>query len=123
MFRLNFDDFSGPGTTGAEKVENGTHMTRFSARNISTIFGVQFLSFRIETARKCLGQILTTFPGLAPSEQEKLKTGPDDSDLTPEMYAQYLGLMSYRFPSLRLKMGSDRFSRLFQDRAQPAWKS
>ena len=45
MFRFSFDDFSGPGTTGAGKVENGAHMTRFSARNVRTLFGVQFLLF------------------------------------------------------------------------------
>jgi len=37
-------------------------ITRLSARNIPTLFGVQFLSFRISTTKKYFGRILTTFP-------------------------------------------------------------
>jgi len=63
IFRSSFDNFSGSGTTGAKKVENRPQMTWFSARNIPTLFGVQFLSFPISTAKQCFGPILTTFLG------------------------------------------------------------
>jgi len=39
MFQSSSDDFSGTSTNGAGKVENEDHMTRFSARNIPTLFG------------------------------------------------------------------------------------
>jgi len=38
-------------------------MTRFSARDIPTLFGVQILSFPISRAKKCFDRILTTFWG------------------------------------------------------------
>jgi len=68
--------FSGPSTTGAGKVKNEAYMTRFSAPNIGTLFGLQFLSFHIGTNKNCFGRILTTFPGPDPTEQAKLKIGP-----------------------------------------------
>ena len=70
---VSFDDFSGPGTTGVGKVENKAQMTRFSARNITTLFGVQFLSFRISTTKPCFGRILTTFPGSSPTGAGKVE--------------------------------------------------
>ena len=60
MFRSSFDDFSGLGAFKGRKVENGAKMTQFSARNIPTLFEVKFLSFPINTAKKCFGWILTT---------------------------------------------------------------
>jgi len=80
MFRSSFDDFSGPSTTGAGKVEKRPEMTRFTARNIPTLFWVQFLSFPMSTAKQCFGPILTTFPGPGTTstcpEKAKLITGP-----------------------------------------------
>jgi len=38
LFQSSFDDFSGPGTTRGGKVENRPHMTRFTGRNIPTLF-------------------------------------------------------------------------------------
>jgi len=76
MFRSSFDDFSGPGTTGAGKVENRAQITRFSARNIPTLFGVQFLSFSISTTKQCFGPVLTTFPGPGTTG-----TGPEQAKL------------------------------------------
>jgi len=63
MFRSSCDDFSCLGTTGAGKVKNRAQMTRFSARNIPTLFGMKFLLFPISTAKQGFGRILTTFPG------------------------------------------------------------
>ena len=80
MFRLNFDDFSGLGTTGGGKVQNGAPMTRFSARNIPTLFEVQLLSFPIGMAKKCLGRILTTFSRPGTTWAGKVENrGVDDS--------------------------------------------
>jgi len=64
------------GTTGAGKVENWTHVTRFCTRNIPTRFWTQFLSFCISTAEKWLGQILTTFSGPFQPKRAKFKIGP-----------------------------------------------
>jgi len=63
--------FPGPGTTGAAKVENRAWMTRFSTWNISTLFGVQFLSFHVSTFEKNFGRILTTFLGSGNPEQSR----------------------------------------------------
>jgi len=107
MFRSSLDEFSGTGTNGAGKVENRAHMTRFSARNLPTLFGVQFLLFPVSTVDKCFGWDLTTFRVRAPPEQEKLKTEPLWLGLALETYQHFLGYNCYRFPSLRLKMVSD----------------
>jgi len=48
-------------------------MTSFSARNIGTLFGVEFLSFPISTTKNCFGRILTTFPGPDPTEAGKVE--------------------------------------------------
>jgi len=114
MFRSNFDDFSGRGTTGAGKVQNGAHMTRFSARNSPTLFGVQFLSFPVSTVDKCFGWILTTSRVWAPPEEEKFKTGPLWLGLALETYQHFLGYNSYRFPSVWLKNVWVKFWRLFR---------
>jgi len=45
------EDFSSPGTTGGGKVENRAQMTRFYAQNIPVLFGVQFLSFSINSTK------------------------------------------------------------------------
>jgi len=65
--------FSSPGTTGEIRVENRACMTRFSARNIPTIFWVQFFSFPINTAKICFDWILTTFPCLRITGAGKVK--------------------------------------------------
>jgi len=91
-------------------------MTRFCTRNISTLFGVQFLSFAISMAEKCFGRILTTFSGPSPTEHPKLKTGPKSFWFAPETYRDGLWCNSYRFLSVRLKNVSVIFWRLFQAR-------
>jgi len=45
------------------------------------------------------------------------KSGPDDSILAPKTYQPYLGRISCRFSSVRVKMVLDKFSRLFRARA------
>jgi len=111
--------FPGLGTTGTGKVENGAHMTRFSGRNLPTLFGVQFLSFPVSTVGKRFGSVLTTFQVRAPPEQEKLKTGPIWLGLALETYQHFLGYNSYRFPSVRLKNVWVEFWRLSRARAPP----
>jgi len=92
-------------------------MTRFCTRNITTLFGVQFLIFPVSTVEKCFGQILTTFRVQAlPEKKEKLKTGPTSLGLAPETYPHFLGCNSYRFPSVQLKYVSVEFWPLFRDR-------
>jgi len=93
MFRSSFDDFSGLGAFKGRKVENGAKMTQFSARNIPTLFEVQFLSFPINTAKKCFGWILTT----------KLKIGPEWLGFAPKTYPHYLRCNFYRSLSVRTK--------------------
>jgi len=77
--------FSSPGTTEAGKVENEAQMTQFCTRNIPILFGVQFLSFGVNTAEKCFDRILTMFFG--PKQywsRQSLKPGPDNSILRPK---------------------------------------
>jgi len=73
MFWSDFDDFSGSGTIGALKVKNGDHMTQFSAQNIGTHFGVQFLLLAIGTEKNCFDRFLTTFPGPVPTGASKVE--------------------------------------------------
>jgi len=110
--------FPGPGT-GAEKVENRARKTRFCTRNIPTLFGVQFLSFLVSTAKKCFSRVLATFRVRALPEQEKLKTKPRWLGLVPETYPYFLGYNSYRFPSVRLNNVSVQFWQLFRGRLPP----
>jgi len=48
-------------------------MTRFSGRNIGTVFGVQFLSFPIDKAKNYFGRISMTFPSQGPSGADKVE--------------------------------------------------
>jgi len=120
MLRLNFDDFSGLGTTGAGKVENWDQMTRCSARNIPTRFWVQFLLFPIIMTKQCFGRILTTFPcpgtTRAGQEQAKLINGPGCPDFAPEIYPHFLGSSSYHLSSMLLKNVLVEFWWLFRAR-------
>jgi len=92
MFQTNFDDFSESGhhrnRPRASKVENRARMTSFCTRNTHTMFGVQFLSSLVITAKKCFSQILMTFPCPDTTgtrlEQTKFKTDSDDSVLLPK---------------------------------------
>jgi len=72
--------FSGSKTTSVGKVGNRVRMARFCTRNISRLFGVQLLSFLVNTTENFFGQRLTTFSALditgAGSERAKLKIGP-----------------------------------------------
>ena len=63
----------GYGHNQSRKSWKRAHMTRFSARNLPTLFRVQFLSFRIDRAKECLGWILTTFPGLGTTRAGKVE--------------------------------------------------
>ena len=56
-----------------EKWKMGPKWSRFRARNIPILFGVQFLSFLISMTKKCFGQILTTFPGLGTTGAGKVE--------------------------------------------------
>jgi len=66
-----------PGVVGQPK--NRAQMNRTCTRNIPTLFGVQFLSFLVNTTEKCFCQILIAFSGLETTgtgpEQTKLKIG------------------------------------------------
>ena len=86
--------FSSLGTTRARKVENRNLMYRFCTWNIPTLYGVQLLSFPINTIEKCFGQILTTFLGLGTIRWLGFAT---------ETYPQILWCKSYHFPSVRRK--------------------
>jgi len=67
MFQSSFEDFSVSGhhrnMLRADKVENWTRITPFCTQNIPTMFGVQFVSFLVNTAVKYFDRILTNFPG------------------------------------------------------------
>jgi len=94
-------------------------MTQFSARNIPTLFGVEFLSFPPNTAKNCFGRILTTFRARAPPEQDKLKMMPIWLSLAPETNQHCLGWNSCRLPSIWSKNVSVEFWRLFWAWVQP----
>ena len=122
MYQSNFSDFFVSGhhrnRPRARKVKNRAQMTRFCIRNITKMFGVQFLSFFVSTAEKCFSQILVTFPNLDTTrtglEQAKLQTGPGWLCFAPELYQQCLECSSYPFLSLRRKNISVEFWWLFQ---------
>jgi len=69
----NFTTFSGPEHNGEGKVENGVQINRLSARNVPTLFRVQFLSFPVSTTKKCFDRILTTFSGLGTAGPAKVE--------------------------------------------------
>jgi len=78
-------------------------MTRFSNKNIPTVFGDKFLSFPISTAKKCFGRILTTLSGLrtigaAKVENWALMTTFGTRDMPTQFVAQFLS-----FPDSTLK--------------------
>jgi len=102
MFRSNFDDFSGSGhdrnTPGSRKVKNRVGMTPFYTRNIAIVYWVHFLSFSINTTKKCLGRVLTTFSSSntteAGQEQVTLKIGPVWLRFAPETYPKHCRYVS-----------------------------
>ena len=110
--------FSGLGTIGAGKVENGAQMTQFCVRNIPVLFKVQFLLFLISKSEKCFGQFLMTFLGLGATEssstQAKFKIGARWLCVASQTYPRYLGCSSYHFPPIWPKKVSVNFGRLFQ---------
>ena len=93
---ISVDFWRLPGTesTRARKVEKRAQMTILQPKHTHTVW-VRFLSFFVNTADKCLSQILTTFPGLdttrAGLEQTKLKTGPEWLYFAPKTQPQCLG--------------------------------
>jgi len=73
-------------------------MTRFCTRNMPTLFGVQFLLFRVSTVGKCFRQILKPFLGTNTIDVRKVeKLGPNDSvfPLNQLMLFQQLDHLSY----------------------------
>jgi len=111
--------FSGLGTTGAWKVENGAQMSRFSARNVPTLFWVQFLSFRVNTTKKCFRRILMTSPRPCTSGQPKLKSGTKWERFAPQTYLHNLCCSFYHFPSVRMKGNSIEIWLLFRAAVPP----
>jgi len=95
-------------------------MTRFSAWKVPTLFGIQFLSFSISTAKKMFRSNLNDFSGPGTTEQEKLKTGPRWLGWAPKTYPHFLGYNSYRFSSVGEKNVSVEFWRVFRDWAPTA---
>jgi len=55
-------------------------MTRFCTQKIPTLFGMQFLSFAINTAKKCFSWILTT---LSPPSAEGACNAENGAQMTP----------------------------------------
>ena len=72
-FDVILTTFPGMDTTEAGKVENGPWMNWFCTRTIPTLFGVQFLSFLVNTIENCFGRIWMTFPGLDPTGADELQ--------------------------------------------------
>jgi len=90
-----FTTFLGPGTARPWKVENWTQISRLSARNRLPLFGVQVLSFRISTAKKCFSRILTTFPGPGTKRRnQSWKPDPDDYVWHPKHNHTFCGAIS-----------------------------
>ena len=121
MFRSSFDDFSGPGTTSTGKVENRPQMTRFTARNILTLFCGVVLSFPISTAKQCFRPILNTFLGPGTTRaclgKAKMITGLGWPGFAPETYPQCLGCSSNRLSWMLLKTVLVEFWPLFRAQA------
>jgi len=122
MFQSNFDDFFRSEhhrhRLGAGKVEKWVQMTPFCTRNISTMFGVHFLSFPLSTTENYFGRILTNIPGTntngAGPELANLKIGHGQIGFVSETYPHCLWCSSYRFSSVRLKKILLNFKRLFR---------
>jgi len=93
--------FSGSKTTGVGKVGNRVRMARFCTRNISRLFGVQLLSFLVNTAENFFGQCLMTFSAPdttgAGSEQAKLKIRSGWLGFEFEKYHHCLGAILIDF--------------------------
>jgi len=108
LFRSSFDDLSGPSTTGIGNVANRPQMTRFTARNIPTIFCGAILSFPISTAKQCFGPISNTFPGLGTTracpEKAKMIIGPGWLGFAPETYTHSLTTFLGPSPTRAVKL-------------------
>jgi len=105
--------FPGPGISSAAKVENEALITTFGTWNTYSLW-YSFYCFPSVRLKNVWVEFWWLFgPGLHRSTQS-WKSVPDDSVLTPETYPHYLGRISCRFSSLRLKSASNKFSRLFR---------
>jgi len=115
--------FSGPDIFGVGKVENRVRMTRFSTRSIPTLFRVQFVLFHVNTAEKCFGLILTTFPSSDTIGAGKVESEAWWLDFSPKTYPNCLGsvlIISCPYGWKTFRSNFEVFSRVVHHRSRPS---